>query len=153
MEADFIKGIRSDLRASFAPYSRQRLTRTHARTHTHKRVRLWNPVLLHVFMNSSVCCRQAGNENINNVLLRGHILDGLFMRGQTRVECVCVLSYYCFFLCAWSALATGALSLVTPDGSPGSIMHQRPHGRLSLLSFVASPHQFPSAKVQQEKQR
>lgn len=104
-------------------------------------------------MNSSVCCRQAGNENINNVLLRGHILDGLFMRGQTRVECVCVLSCYCFSLSAWSALATGALSLVTPDGSPGSIMHQRPDGWLSLLSFVASPHQFPSVKVQQEKQR
>lgn len=32
VEADFIKGIRSDLRASFTPYSLQRLTRMHAHT-------------------------------------------------------------------------------------------------------------------------
>lgn len=41
-----------------------------------------------------------------------------------------------------SSLATAAPSLVTCHGSPGSIMHQR----LSLLSFVASPHQFPLPK-------
>lgn len=57
----FITGIHSD--ASL----------THTRTHTFC---LRTQTVLHcLFMNSSVCCRQAGDENIYSVLQYGHVFS------------------------------------------------------------------------------
>lgn len=150
VEADFIKGIRSDLRASFTPYSLQRLTRTHAHTQKGSPMEPRPPPCVYELIRLLPTGWKW--EHQQRVAARSHIGRLVYARADSRRVRLRVVLLL-FFLSAWSALATGALSLVTPDGSPGSIMHQRPDGRLSLLSFVASPHQFPSAKVQQEKQR